>query len=103
MTDKLIEVLARDHSGRVFDQFFCDPHRSPERRAQWIEKTWKAYMPEARAALTAIREAGYAVVPVEPTEKMLEAGWRILPDMLGGDAPGEVYRAMIAAAQEEGK
>lgn len=67
MTDPLIEVMARGYCGSVFDQHFCDPYRGPQRRAQWIEETWKMYAPDMRAALSAIQSAGYAVVPVEPT------------------------------------
>ena len=50
------------------------------------------------AALAAIREAGWAVVPVEPTDKMLEAilraDWTSHNDLLWADG----YRIMLAAA-----
>jgi hypothetical protein len=53
---------------------------------------------EAEAALTAIRAAGWAVVPVEPTDKMLEAvlraDWASHTDLLWADG----YRIMLAAA-----
>jgi hypothetical protein len=48
----------------------------------------------AAAALSALEAAGFAVVPVEPTEKMMEAGlakWSNLRD---------IYAAMLAAAKE---
>jgi hypothetical protein len=51
----------------------------------------------AEAALAAIRKAGWAVVPVEPTEEMFDA-------MHASSAHGHgivaLYRAMIAAAPE---
>ena len=53
----------------------------------------------AEAALTAIRAAGWAVVPVEPTDKMIwearAADWDASPERLTWAAG---YRAMLAAA-----
>ena len=46
----------------------------------------------------ALRAAGYAIVPVEPTEKMVEAAHTVIAGDDGG-CP-EVYRAMVAAAEE---
>jgi hypothetical protein len=50
--------------------------------------------------LAAIRAAGWAVVPVEPTDKMLEsvlrADWASHTDLHWADA----YRIMLAAAPE---
>lgn len=54
-------------------------------------------------ALTALREAGFAVVPVEPTDAMIETAGALLwaGSRTQADAKAlEVYRAMIAAAQE---
>jgi hypothetical protein len=52
----------------------------------------------AKATIAAIRAAGWAVVPVEPTDKMMEAvlraDWASHTDLLWADA----YRIMIAAA-----
>jgi hypothetical protein len=50
---------------------------------------------EADAALAAIRAAGWAVVPVEPTDEMFEAGHE---EVLGGSGVIATYRAMLAAA-----
>ena len=50
MTDELIEVIARA-----------------------IQFEGSTYAEKAQAALDAIAEAGYAVVPVKPTAEMLEA------------------------------
>ena len=53
----------------------------------------------AAAILSALRAAGYAVVPVEPTGGMIEAAinWEMDPQ---GNLYSGIYRAMIAAAQE---
>lgn len=60
-----------------------------------------------KLALTALESAGYAIVPVEPTEKMLYAAGKTRPgnpaprggvDWLGKMLP-KYYRAMIAAAK----
>jgi hypothetical protein len=55
---------------------------------------------EADAALAAIRAAGWAVVPVEPTEEMLDIGTSYIfqPGQTWQKCAGETYRAMIAAA-----
>jgi len=47
------------------------------------------------AALAAIRAAGWAVVPVEPTGEMFEAGHE---EFWEGKGIVDTYRAMIAAA-----
>ena len=59
--------------------------------------------PEADAILSALSAAGYAVVPVEPTEAMILAA-------PGRDQQGEeesmyhgIYRAMLAASKETKK
>jgi len=47
------------------------------------------------AVLAAIRKAGWAVVPVEPTDEMFEAGHE---EVLGDSGVIATYRAMLAAA-----
>lgn len=66
---------------------------------------------QATAALASLREAGYVVVPKEPSEEMKVAGlkegdilgelvdWRG-PDSATREDIDSVYRAMIAAAEE---
>ena len=49
----------------------------------------------AKVALAAIRAAGWAVVPVEPTGEMFEAGHE---EFWEGKGVVETYRAMLAAA-----
>lgn len=70
---------------------------------------WRQGSPIAVAALSALTAAGYAAVPVEPTEAMAKAGGDVRPISLGsyeGIGPWMakiVYRTMIAAAKEDGK
>ena len=52
-------------------------------------KSMPAYLPE-----------GYVLVPVEPTEKMEEAGLEVHPWDYTEDMQ-KIYKAMITAAQEE--
>ena len=60
----------------------------------------------AQAALTVITEAGYAVVPVEPTQDMISAGIIERHDQPTPEAwslaTENIYRAMIQAAQGDG-
>lgn len=52
------------------------------------------------AIIAALRAAGYALVPVEPTEAMKHAG-RIMNSKIGEDMAEACYRAMISAAKEQ--
>lgn len=83
----------------------------PASKAQWVshsgifngrardvnEPYQSDYDDMAEAILDAIDSAGFAIVPKEPTPKMLLAGF--LADT--AEAPEEVYRAMIDAAIQE--
>lgn len=67
--------------------------------AALVKNGWRAFAdPTTDAILSALRAAGYAVVPREPTEAMLQSGenefWKE-----NTPEPGETYRAMIAAAE----
>ena len=61
--DKLIEAMARAISMAIGGR---------------AKNAW--YEPEARAAIRAINESGYRVVPVEPTEAMLIAHNQLMMD-----------------------
>jgi hypothetical protein len=53
----------------------------------------------ADAALAAIKEAGFVVVPAEPTEAMVEAGAKDFGgDLVTTRGASDIYRAMIEAA-----
>ena len=59
------------------------------------------YTAQADAVLKALREAGMTVVPVEPTQDIIEAGKNALK--YGAQRPGDMlktlYQAMIGAAK----
>ena len=66
-----------------------------------IERMQKAYQirPRGKSILAYLPE-GYVIVPVEPTEKMEEAGLEVHPWDYTEDMQ-KIYKAMIQAAQEE--
>lgn len=61
----------------------------------------------AQGALTAIEQAGFVVVPKEPTEAMIEAGEELIPVARGTESrrgtpnPEDVFAAMIEAATRD--
>lgn len=90
---KIIEVMARHLARRLFGTDLDRPDRPYIKRS--AEDTCQRIAEEALAALSA---EGMAVVPVEPTEAMLEAGRReIFADVKMADA-SEAWAAMLAAA-----
>lgn len=89
--DKLIEAVANAIRHGIFGNDY--------EAAYWTKENDDA----ARAALSAIETAGWAVVPVEPTIKMCDAamelvekpsrtGWQYVPK-----APGDAWRMMLSA------
>lgn len=68
-----------------------------------LGRNWEAStLSFADAALSAIRAAGFAVVPVEPTEAMLKAGGNAYYGEGPGDTQAEcIYAAMLTAALSE--
>lgn len=69
--DELVETMARAIcKTRGFDvqMIFEDGSRHSREEASY-------YRDEARAALAALRAAGYVPAPVEPTEEMLRAAY----------------------------
>ncbi len=94
--DKLIEAMARSIA------LAAGAYEGPE-------FDWRAYEGEAQAALAAheawLEAQGIAVVPVEPTEAMIDAGHAL--DPLGcdvqpdsaGDIYGRIWFGMIQAAR----
>lgn len=88
MTTPLIETIAR----AIYAQSYrnCCHGESPEVG----DESWQSYLSEAAAAITALTEAGYRILPVEPDVDLLMstaehydfAGWP------------SAYRAMIEAA-----
>lgn len=97
MTDKIIEVMAR----AMIEPHGFNPEVDPN--TIWVgniadtpETGSLAYMNRqcAQAALAALKEAGYVVVLMEPTEAMIDAGMEELDDAY---RVRTIYRAMIAA------
>ncbi len=86
MTTPLIEEIAR---GLCRDGGLCVGFCHKQRCYSAIA----AYGTQAQAALAVITEAGYAIVPVEPTEGMLAN------EPCPAEAEG-IWRAMIAATHD---
>jgi len=59
-----------------------------------------AALAKARDQIAALRAAGYRIVPAEPTKEQCEAAHTVIAGDDGGIP--EVYRAMLAAAEESG-
>ena len=59
------------------------------------------YSAQAKAVIKALNKAGYAVVPKEPTEAMLEAGKRVVTSgrVRPSDFVKSIYEAMAAAGK----
>jgi len=106
--DKLTKAIARALTDEALDDDDIDNFDWFDERQ--VRQTANA---AAKAALQAIKDSGWAVVPVQPTEAMKNAaidvdsfklgdisplGFRITPQILFK----RCYKAMIAAAQEEG-
>ena len=85
MTDAIVEIMAR-----AIREVEFGTSPSDER---WV--------PAAAAALSALREAGYAVVPRGATEKMREAGRLANMNAIGGYDGPDAWSAMVEAAEEK--
>lgn len=54
-------------------------------------------------ALIAIKDAGFAVVPREPTEAMIKAGGKAFDGYWSEEhQAGRIYQSMLTASQREG-
>lgn len=60
---------------------------------------WKDTGDVADSILAALKEAGYVVVPREPTEKMCDAVRSTNVNIGSDDAP-EIYQAMLTTAKD---
>ncbi|GGA45811.1 hypothetical protein [Pelagibacterium lentulum] len=81
-------------------------------RALWPLQEWggiehNAYL-AAQAAISALNEAGYVIVPKEPSIEMIAAFWRQKntgtqePGLMGPDRDDySAYRAMIEASKRD--
>jgi len=85
--NKIVETMARATHGYAFrliaaiqNDSYGDRSKLPD-----LKNTCEQATLDATAALTALEAAGYRVVPVEPTEAMIEAGYNAYVDGLGID------------------
>jgi len=62
------------------------------------------YNKQAEAVLLALRQSGYAVVPVEPSKEMLRAGAKALEygESSKSDAITAIYKAMVKEGKASG-
>ena len=94
------------------DGFNWADQMDPIRSSNGTDDGQEAYLFAAEIALQAIHDAGFAVVPREPTEAMFEAGFDATSvELHPGEHPDDVnnpavcWRAMLSASQpktEEG-
>ena len=106
--DELIEKMAR-----ALVRLELLSQRSPFHTSDLldflVEKCWRDRAPNARASLAAICEAGFEVVPREPTDAMIDAGdaalfnavkkWHTRP----ASYFGPVWKAMLSASPLKGE
>jgi len=92
--DKIVEIMALGRYTRHEDVTIED-------FAKLSEKLQEQWMRGDRAALEALEEAGYAVVPKEPTLRMVTEMWKAQGDPKDGICFGmdRAYQAMLTAAQ----
>lgn len=103
--EKMVEAVARGIIASTFDE------KSVVTSLEvWAEPHFRTLFCEyAQAAIAAyeaeLEQAGFRIVPVEPTTQMLVAGRKqTFADMTGahmGPSAENTYRAMIAAASEK--
>lgn len=104
MTTPLIEAIARkqcEQHIREVRRWDTDPAKLEAVLPGAVDVNWQDHVALAQAALTAIEAAGYAVVPVEPTEAMCDAALRYVP-RVGRPGMRGMYLTMISAAQGDG-
>ena len=104
---KIEEIMARavaGHYGPIFED--CPVDRK-DYDAMFIRgkvsgdtSSQDEHIDAAKSAITALEKAGYAVVPVEPTDEMLSAGMsaNVGPRI---SAHGYIYDAMIQQAKND--
>ena len=84
-----------------------DDHDYGHEIPAYVVRDLLAALDAAPQAPPAAVPAGYALVPVEPTEAMLDAGhaaaWRRIPSCFDMTDAEIVYRSMLAAAERKGE
>lgn len=102
MSDDLVERLAR----AVRVALAANQGVEADVNSPMTPNEKRAYLPVARACLAELSAAGYAVVPVEPTEEMSERGgywwYATLHNSKGQKENGDIiWAAMLAAWKKE--
>lgn len=88
----IIETMAR--------AIYADTHRvccngtTPDEN----DDAWHSYKIEAEAALEAVEQSGHAIVPIAPTEAMIDAGYNS-EDCDGWSGPTSCWQRMIQAGK----
>ena len=88
----IVEIMAK-----AYRECWRDKHELRAETLEWNdieEEEFSECIAQMEAALTAIRAAGWVVVPVEPTRAMLMAGY----DESGGRAVISIWEAMLETA-----
>ena len=94
-----------DHIAVVARAIAADDGLDPDELRPDGQPNWKPYCPNAKAAIAALEAEGLVIVPVEPSEAMVEAGCTaqnaIAPFGGGVDPkfPKASYQAMLAALE----
>jgi len=104
MNKQLIEAMARAIAGHYGPSYDDSPDVFKTIHKYTNTDTKEDHRDAAQAALQAITDAGFAVVPLEPTDKLIENGQEAYePNCeygLDNEDLGLTYKAMIQAAQE---
>lgn len=104
----IIETIARAIAEGLGDDFDL-AHRD---KPHWIETRGESggrfrdineprkpdFLDAARSAITAIEQSGHAIVPIEPTEAMIDAGYNS-EDCDGWSGPASCWQRMIEAGK----
>jgi hypothetical protein len=94
----------RDNIAKVLARVLCCIDECLSEHSPHIPCQSRARERQAARVLAALDAVRYAVVPVEPTEAMIEAGsYARSANRKVIDNTRDTYRAMIDAAKSEGK
>ena len=96
------EIMARGIAGASV------PLKQAYQRDSYVHERWSMYQGSAQAAIAALENAGFQIVPVEPTEAMMDAAIEAMmkPRMHVGSYKHDkgpdawaAYEAMLKSAQ----
>lgn len=95
--DDLVEIMAR----AICASLGVNPDANGTDGTPY--SAWKPFAEDAEIALTALSEAGWVVVPIKPTQEMVDACWGDTVDWAAveeAEVEGvqSIYRAMLSAS-----